>query len=346
MADRIKGLDVSDHQADWKPSPSYHFVFIKATEGQSWKAQKAAQHARRARDTGYVVGWYHFLWPSAKSGNPSTQAMWFLNNIPDLRVGDLLVCDWEPTKGGTPTRSDKNLFMAAVKKARGNRNKVGLYLNASMWNSSDKKAGDFLWVARYGADDGVAEKWQFWQFTDKPIDQNWGDFASRDVLRRWATPSLPKPPTPAPSPLPPSSPPGEGILGMTQSIYFRWDTDRPIKSSDGWVDLYINDKHHVSVTGENRTVTADATVRIAGLANKEWVEIAWRLVEIVKENGKDVTKVRHTRKPVTVIGIAHKQNASTTFNGGVPKNLRLRVAVRTNSQTAVVDEYEVQGWKE
>jgi GH25 family lysozyme M1 (1,4-beta-N-acetylmuramidase) len=176
MADRIKGLDVSDHQADWKPSPSYHFVFIKATEGQSWKAQKAAQHARRARDTGYVVGWYHFLWPSAKSGNPSTQAMWFLNNIPDLRVGDLLVCDWEPTKGGTPTRSDKNLFMAAVKKARGNRNKVGLYLNASMWNSSDKKAGDFLWVARYGADDGVAEKWQFWQFTDKPIDQNWGRF--------------------------------------------------------------------------------------------------------------------------------------------------------------------------
>jgi GH25 family lysozyme M1 (1,4-beta-N-acetylmuramidase) len=151
MADRIKGLDVSDHQADWKPSPSYHFVFIKATEGQSWKAQKAAQHARRARDAGYVVGWYHFLWPSAKSGNPSTQAMWFLNNIPDLRVGDLLVCDWEPTKGGTPTRSDKNLFMAAVKKARGNRNKVGLYLNASMWNSSDKKAGDFLWVARYGA---------------------------------------------------------------------------------------------------------------------------------------------------------------------------------------------------
>jgi hypothetical protein len=164
-------------------------------------------------------------------------------------------------------------------------------------------------------------------------------------IKNHAPKPTPKPPTP--SPLPPSSPPGEGILGMTKSIYFRWDEDRKFKSENGWIDLYINDKHFVTVTGENRTVMVTATIRVAGLVDKEWVEIAWRLVEVVKEGDKDVTKVRHSRKPVTVIGITdRKQNETITFNGAVPKNLRLRAAARTNSQNAVIDEYEVQGWKE
>jgi GH25 family lysozyme M1 (1,4-beta-N-acetylmuramidase) len=187
----IHGVDVSDYQCSWKPNSAGagddQFVFIKASEGQSWKADCAGDLAKRGRDEGLVVGWYHFLWPSSASGSPATQAEWFLDCARGFGLcdGDVLWCDWEGTGGGTPTGSDKDKFIDAVMDKVGDRNKVGLYVNYSMWSSSNKNRGDALWLAQY-ASSASTDAWDFWQYTSSPLDQNKAKFGSRDELREWA----------------------------------------------------------------------------------------------------------------------------------------------------------------
>lgn len=207
MADRIHGIDVSDYQCSWKPNSSGagsdQFVFVKASEGQSWKADCAEDIIKRGRDAGLVVGFYHFLWPSNASGSPSVQADFFLDCCRDfgLKDGDILWCDWEGTGGGTPSGSDKDKFMDAVKDAVGNKNKVGLYCNYSMWSGSNKNRGDAFWLAQYASSPSTND-YEFWQYTDSPLDQNWGAFSSRDELKKWAGGG--------------NTTDGDGILGMTK----------------------------------------------------------------------------------------------------------------------------------
>lgn len=170
------------------PSARDDFVFVKVSEGQSWKSKEAPKLVRVARDAGLVVGFYHFLWPSSASGSPAKQADWFVACARNagMKDGDLLVCDWEGTGGGVPSQADKDNFMKAVAKLVGNRNKVGLYVNRSMWNNSNKTKGDFLWLAVYGSSPDI-DGWTFWQYTDKPMDQNKAAFGSRADLKSWAS---------------------------------------------------------------------------------------------------------------------------------------------------------------
>lgn len=187
------GVDISGHQSDWKPNGREDFIFIKATEGQSYVSPTLVEQTKKARDNGSVVGFYHFLWPSDKSGTPLEQAKWFVKNAKPMS-GDLLVCDWEFVKNaGTPTEKDKDGFIIAVQKLCPGI-KVGLYVNRSMWLVSNKKSGSFLWLAEY-ADNPTIDEWTFWQYTDKPIDQNVSKFNTKEQIRNWITPPIFVPPT-------------------------------------------------------------------------------------------------------------------------------------------------------
>jgi hypothetical protein len=163
--------------------------------------------------------------------------------------------------------------------------------------------------------------------------------------QRWYDSPYRQRPTPPPKP-PPPPPPPKGILGMSKPIYSRRDTAWKVPARD-WNDVPTDATNgYPTVTGETPAATVTATLRISGLADDEWVEAGWRCVEIVARGGKAVTVPRSGRLPMTVIGIKNRrQNKTITFNGPVPKNQRLRLAVRTNSATAVVDQVEVQGWK-
>src|SRR5215207_3960379 len=164
----LHGVDISAYQPDWKPNDDDSFVFIKSTEGSTWVSFSRDLQADRARVAGLQVGWYHFLWPD----NPLRQAAWFVANT-DIQPGDLLVCDWENTNGGHPSVTNAANFIAEVKRLKPD-NKVGLYCSKDDWLNTAVKAGDFLWVAHWTtmAEPGVAAPWIFWQYTDKPIDQN------------------------------------------------------------------------------------------------------------------------------------------------------------------------------
>lgn len=57
------------------------------------------------------------------------------------------------------------------------------------------KAGDFLWIAAWTSASSpvVSSPWAFWQYSDKPIDQNWANAKWRtlDDLSRWAASTEP-----------------------------------------------------------------------------------------------------------------------------------------------------------
>jgi Glycosyl hydrolases family 25 len=181
----LHGVDVSAYQPDWLPESVDKFVFIKLTEGRTWRSSVAFTQTGRAREKKLQLGFYHYLWP----GNAVEQAAWFVKNLGNLvRPGDLLVCDWENTKDGHPSVQDAAVFIAEVKRLMPGY-KVGLYCNRSDWLGTAVKAGDFLWLAVYnGKDDPGATGWLFWQYTDKPIDQNWASprWDSLDALKEWA----------------------------------------------------------------------------------------------------------------------------------------------------------------
>lgn len=200
----LHGVDVSNYQADWSPASGDTFVFLKATEGRTYTSPALAGQTSRARKAGIVVGFYHFMWP----GNPEEQAQFFVRQS-NPQPGDLLVCDWE--KSGT-TNEDKDRFIKEVKRLAPHC-LTGLYCNTSWWLTIDKTSyyGDFLWIADYRSTSvqtgtpPIRTRWLFWQYSDKPIDQNWCRFESKAELVAWAKsliPSPPKPPTPPPPPKP------------------------------------------------------------------------------------------------------------------------------------------------
>lgn len=182
----LHGVDVSGHQPNWEPADDDAFVFAKATEGSTYFSTSSLQQIEAARAKGLQVGHYHFMVP----GNAARQAGWFVGNLVEkdlIKSGDLLVCDWEIHKEGHPSVEDAAEFIAEVKRLRPN-NRVGLYCNTSDWLNTSVKAGDFLWIAHYtsAAEPGIAATWHFWQYTDKPIDQDYGHFDSLDSLKHWA----------------------------------------------------------------------------------------------------------------------------------------------------------------
>lgn len=181
----IKGIDVSDYQGADFATKGLSFVIVKATEGRSYINPKQAAQAKRARDAGCVVGWYHFLWP----GNIQAQAEYFVEKCAS-QDGDLLAVDWENTSSGTrASGAEKDAFIRAVKKLRP-QHRVLLYCNREFWLNHDTSsyAGDGLWIADYVAAGKPAIKanWLIHQYTSTPVDTNIAEFVSTTAMRTWA----------------------------------------------------------------------------------------------------------------------------------------------------------------
>ncbi|OON82691.1 GH25 family lysozyme [Streptomyces tsukubensis] len=182
----VKGIDVSSYQESFDAKDAA-FVFVKATEGRSYINPKQTAQAKKARNAGCVVGFYHFLWP----GNIEAQAEYFVEKCASVE-GDVLAVDWETTGDGSiASNGDKDKFIKAVQRLRGSTHRVLLYCNRDFWLNRDVTsfAGDGLWIADYGAKAGkprIQASWKFHQYTSSPIDTNIGNFADRAALRKWA----------------------------------------------------------------------------------------------------------------------------------------------------------------
>lgn len=97
---RIVGNDIASFQGDINYDiykNNTNFVIMKATEGVGFKDPKLTRNQSEARRLGIPLGYYHFAKPDLGNA-PEKEAQWFLDQIGELREGEVLVLDYEVSK--------------------------------------------------------------------------------------------------------------------------------------------------------------------------------------------------------------------------------------------------------
>lgn len=147
------------------------YVFIKATEGNSFKDKHFKRHWRNAGKSGIRRGAYHFF---RSSKDAEVQARHFIGTVGELSANDLPpVLDIETIHKGCTykTLNDKALvWLKTVEKHYGRKPIV--YSSASFINDilcKEIKENYPIWVAHYGVASPRYEKWHIWQFADNAI---------------------------------------------------------------------------------------------------------------------------------------------------------------------------------
>ena len=147
------------------------YVFVKATEGNSFKDKYFKRHWKNAGTSGIRRGAYHFF---RSSKDAEVQARHFIRTVGDLSANDLPpVLDIETIHKGCSykTLNDKALvWLKTVEKHYGRKPIV--YSSASFINDilcKEIKENYPIWVAHYGARNPRCEKWHIWQFADNAV---------------------------------------------------------------------------------------------------------------------------------------------------------------------------------
>jgi GH25 family lysozyme M1 (1,4-beta-N-acetylmuramidase) len=189
----IHGIDVSAYQPETYSTAGLDFVIVKATEGLSYTNPRMTAQAKRARDAGLVVGYYHY---PHMANDPVAEANYFLSKVA-WRPGDIIVFDWEGydvANKGVPKSRQLTYRDAWLKYVKGKMagHRVGMYCNTDYWLNVDKTAncGDFLWIATGGkpaGQPGIKAPWLFHQYsTAGGVDHDVASFPSRAALAAWA----------------------------------------------------------------------------------------------------------------------------------------------------------------
>lgn len=174
----IQARDISQYQGAWKDTGE-PIVMIKMSGGDGGTVypnglyfdSHAADNYAKARAAGKAVGGYHF----AGSGNPVTEADFFVRAMSPLAQYDVMALDWE-VEHANPVEWCAQ-FMNEV------HAKTGvwplLYINASTCNAYDwsvvlKTCG--LWIADYAVlpTENVPIKYPYvmHQYSDTPYDRD------------------------------------------------------------------------------------------------------------------------------------------------------------------------------
>jgi lysozyme len=175
-----QGIDVSHHNGniDFKKvaADGISFVFIKATQGKSFRSSKFLQFVKDAKAASLLIGAYHYVDDSAGSVDAAkAEAQNFYKAIEEaggIGVFDLPpVMDYESNKNGyskaTITAVAKS-FLEEIHKLTGVKPLVYTY-PAFIGNFTGLSSYP-LWIARYStqtpADASGWTRWDFWQYSD------------------------------------------------------------------------------------------------------------------------------------------------------------------------------------
>lgn len=172
----IRGIDVSHHN----PNPDFAkakeagiaFVYVKATEGKTYRDPQYQSHALNALKAGLHVGFYHFARPD--NNKPEDEVKNFVDAISSFKYDLLPVLDLEVSVA----MSDNALyewvksFIDGVKAKTGHN--VMLYTGLHYLNNKPalkKLASDGvpLWIAAYRpvAPEVNGWDWVIWQYNDQ-----------------------------------------------------------------------------------------------------------------------------------------------------------------------------------
>ncbi|KAJ7599062.1 glycoside hydrolase family 25 protein [Mycena floridula] len=189
------GIDVSDHQTSisWSTvkANGISFVYIKATEGQSFTSPTFSSQYSGATNAGLIRGSYHFARPDVSSG--AVQAKYFIAHgggwsADGITLPGALDIEYNPygaecygLSAAAMTAWIKD-FSTTYHSSEGQYPVI--YTTTDWWttctgNSAAFGATNPLWIARYASSIGTLPAgWTFttfWQYADSgsnPGDQN------------------------------------------------------------------------------------------------------------------------------------------------------------------------------
>lgn len=168
----MKIADISHYQGtiNWdKAREELDFVIFRASVGKA----KDTKYVSNAQKCGVPFGAYHYCKAGSKA-QAKTEAQYFYKAATVKGIKPLFfVADIEYA---TQTASNvKGITQAFADELRAlGAEKLGLYIGQELYPKSAKAAYDFIWIPRYGKNDGTAnEKYKpiyacdLWQYTSK-----------------------------------------------------------------------------------------------------------------------------------------------------------------------------------
>lgn len=172
----VYGIDISRYQKDidWgqlidnqEKSYPIKFIFIKATEGQTFRDILFEDNFENARRYGFIRGAYHFYIPSV---TPEEQARNFIQAV-TLLPGDLPpVLDVEKRgfKNKEELKQDVKTWLRIIEKHYGVKPIIYASWKFKEANLNDEELNSYpFWIAHYYVDSvKYRGKWHFWQHTD------------------------------------------------------------------------------------------------------------------------------------------------------------------------------------
>lgn len=199
----VGGIDISAHNGriDFRSvaADSVEFVWIKATEGATFRDRRFADNHRNAGEAGLKRGAYHFF-RFDKDG--VEQAINLLEAIGDRTLELGVAIDVETS--GNPSGIDDDLIMERIAEMVEYLNLRGLaptlYCNKADFYTylSDSFPGNSLWICAFSSDP-IAAPWNFWQYNHRgsvngikgAVDLNvfggnrmeWTDFISKQQYK-------------------------------------------------------------------------------------------------------------------------------------------------------------------
>ncbi|WP_328800270.1 GH25 family lysozyme [Paenibacillus sp. LX16] len=176
-----QGIDVSHHQGDINfkkvAANGISFVFIKATQGKSFRSKTFLKFVKDAKAAGLMIGAYHYVDDSATTPDLARQeAANFAKAIKDAGGVSTFnlppVMDYESNKSNlskTTVTAVAKAFLEEVECLTGVRPIV--YTYPSFIGNFSGLSSYPLWIARYSAtqvppDASGWKRWDFWQYSD------------------------------------------------------------------------------------------------------------------------------------------------------------------------------------
>ena len=177
-----EGLDVSNWQGNIDyaqvKSAGIEVVYIKASEGTTFKDPYFERNYANAKANGLKVGFYHFV-TATNVQAAREQAQFFASVISGKTPDCKLAMDFEQFRGGI-TVSEINeiskVFLETVQQLTGKEVVIYSNLNDAQRVFSRELANQYpLWVAYWGSESGLLnsasnwQNWEGWQYTSRGI---------------------------------------------------------------------------------------------------------------------------------------------------------------------------------
>jgi lysozyme len=171
-AEAVLGIDVSHYQGvvDWQQvaRAGVRFVYIKATDGITYRDPEFYSHLKGAQAAGLQTGAYHFFEPD---DDPIKQAGNFVTTVQGLELTLMPMLDVEITSNRSAQLISSGVakFIAEVEQRTGCQTILYSYGDYWQQNLSAQFSSQPFWLADYADSPSVSEQaqaWWLWQYSD------------------------------------------------------------------------------------------------------------------------------------------------------------------------------------